>query len=466
MKTTRRWLMAPLLAALVAAGCATAPPPAAQPLPTLPAAFRGAEGAWTQAPPAEAQARGEWWKAFGDPALDALVEAANTRNTQIEIAAARLAQARAALRAADADRLPQIGVAAGAGRGTDITTGVVPHTLLNAGASLSYELDLFGRLAKGSDAAALDARQREALLQSTRLVVQADVARNWFALRALDVERELVRATVAAYQDTLRLTERRFAAGDVAELDVARVKSEAAANEAEALAIDRQRSGVEHALALLTGEPASSFRAPDAAAWTGAPPRVPAGVPSTVLARRPDVAAAQNALLAAQARLGVAQAAWFPDLTLTAGAGFASNELSDLFKWSARSWTVGALLSLPVFDGGRRAALLTSRGAEVDAATASYREQVLVAFKDVEDELAALQLLARQADVQASAVDAAARATTLSATRYRNGLVSQLELLDAQRSELRNRRQALQVRAAQYQATVALIRALGGGWSA
>jgi multidrug efflux system outer membrane protein len=194
-------------------------------------------------------------------------------------------------------------------------------------------------------------------------------------------------------------------------------------------------------------------------------PIVPPGVPSTVLTRRPDVAAAQSSMLAAQKRVGVAQAAWFPDLSLTATGGFASNELGDLFKWSARSWGVGALLSLPVFDGGRREAGVKNANAQWDAAAAGYREQVLVAFRDVEDQLSALRLLADQAGAQKQAVDAASRATVLSTSRYRNGYVSQLELLDARRSELANRRQALQVRAAQYQATVGLIRALGGGWS-
>lgn len=460
---TSRLALAPLVALMVLAGCATAPAPVPA-LPELPQAFAGTQGAWTTTPPAEAQPRGAWWKAFGDTQLDALVDRAEGGNTSVQVAAARLAQARAVLRATDADRSLQAGLGAGASREAQRGLGVAPATVLSAGASLAYELDLFGRLARTSDAAALDARAREALLQSTRLLVQAEVAQAYFALRALDDERTLVRDTVAAYRDTLQLTERRFAAGDVAELDVARVRSEVAATEADALALDRQRSRLEHGLALLLGEPASDFRV-EPAPWQAALPRVPAGVPSTVLARRPDVSAAQSSLLAAQARVGVAQAAWFPNLSLTAAGGFASSELSDLFRWSARAWSVGALLSLPILDGGRREAGVASARAELDVALAGYREQVLVAFKDVEDELASLRLLDEQALAQARAVEAAARATGLSETRWRNGLVSQLELLDARRSELRNRRQALQVRAAQYQSTVGLIRALGGGWA-
>jgi multidrug efflux system outer membrane protein len=338
--------------------------------------------------------------------------------------------------------------------------------LLSAGASVAWEADVFGRLAKASQAAALDAQASEALLQSTRLLVQADVARSYFALRALDDERALVRQTVDAYRDTLRLTERRYQAGDVAELDLARVQTEVASTQSQALALDRQRAEVEHALAVLLGELPSQFglKALGDAEWIGALPIVPPGVPSTVLTRRPDVAAAQSSMLAAQKRVGVAQAAWFPDLSLTANGGFASSELGDLFKWSARSWGIGALLSLPVFDGGRREAGVKGANAQWDAAAAGYREQVLVAFRDVEDQLSALRLLADQAGAQKQAVDAASRATVLSTSRYRNGYVSQLELLDARRSELANRRQALQVRAAQYQATVGLIRALGGSW--
>lgn len=455
--------LAPLIAALVLAGCATALPPADTALPVTPAAFSEGNGLWTTAAPAEAQARGQWWKAFGDAQLDALVERAEAGSTSIQAAAARLAQARAVLGATESTRSLQVGVGAGATREAQSGLGVAPNTVLNAGAQLSYELDLFGRLAKASDAAALDVRSREALLQSTRLLVQAQLAQSYFALRTLDAERTLVRGTVDAYRDTLRLTERRYQAGDVAELDLVRVRSEVAATEAQALALERERAQLEHAIALLVGEPASGFRIA-AADWAATPPQVPAGVPSTVLARRPDVSAAQSSLLAAQARVGVVQAAWFPQLALTASGGFASSELSELFRSSARAWGVGALLSLPLLDGGRREAGVANARAELDAALAGYREQVLVAFKDVEDELASLRLLAEQSAAQGQAVDAAARATTLSETRYRNGLVSQLELLDARRSELRNRREALQVRSAQYQATVRLIRALGGGW--
>lgn len=465
MKAFNRLL--PLAAALVLAGCATA-------LPTLPKAvdtppqfkeLRQNER-WTIAQPAEAHSRGTWWKAFNDPVLDELIERAGAGNTDIQQAAARLAQARALLRGAQADRAPQIGAGASADRGAGANTanGSTPATLLQAGLNLSYEVDLFGRLSRAQDAASLDAQSREALLQSTRLLVQAEVAQTYLALRATDTERALMQDTATAYTDTLRLTQRRFEAGDVAELDVIRIQTEQAATEAEVIALERTRAELEHALAVLLGEPASGFAlAPTATAR--ALPVIPPGVPATVLARRPDVAAAQASLLAAQARVGVAQAAWFPRVSLTGAAGFASPELGDLFQWSARSWGVGALLSLPLFDGGRREAGVQNAQAEFDAVAAQYRGQVLNALREVEDQLSSLRLLHEQSLAQGRAVSAAQRASAISETRYRNGLVSQLELLDARRNELLNRRQAQRVEAAQQQATVRLIRALGGGWA-
>ena len=423
---------------------------------------------WTVAPPAEAQPRGEWWLGFQDPALAELVQRAGSANASIQQAAGRLAEARSLLRSADAARSVQVDASAGVTRqaGAATTGSATPATLGTAGLNVSYELDLFGKLSQTSDAARLDADARAALLQSTRLMVQADVAQTYLQLRAAQTELQLVNESLAAYQDTLRLTQRRQQAGDVAELDVARVQTEVAATESEALALDRRRATLEHALAVLVGEAASSFslQSLDSPDWQAALPTIPSGVPSTVLTRRPDVAAAQSSLLAAQARVGVAQAAWFPDVSLTAAGGFASSSLSDVFKWSARAWGVGALLSLPIFDGGRREAGVKNASAQLDGATAQYRGQVLNALREVEDQLAALRLLAQQTEAQDRAVASATRATKLSDVRYRNGLVSQLDLLDARRSELRNRRQALDVRSTQYQSTVVLIRALGGGW--
>lgn len=455
-----------LVAAALLAGCATALPPVdPAAIAAAPAAFKERDGRWTVAAPAEWQPRGEWWKAFGDPILDGLVEKAGRGNASIQVAAARLEQARAIARITDADRAVQLGLQAGASRAGGAAGGATgpARSFGHAGAGFSYELDLFGRLSHASEAARLDAVAREGLLQSTRLLVQAQVAQTYLALRAIDEERAIVRGTLATYRDTLELTERRHAAGDVAELDVERARTEVASTESEALALDRRRSELEHALAVLVGDAASAFSLP-ADDWKTALPAIPAGIPGTVLARRPDVSAAQDGMLAAQQRVGAARAAWFPDVTLTATGGYASSELSDVFKWSARAWGVGALLALPVLDGGRREAGVRNASAQLDEAVARYREQVLGAFRDVEDQLSALRLLELEAEAQKRAVKSAARATDLSNARYQGGYVSQIELLDARRSELHSRRQALQVRSAQYQATVGLVRALGGGW--
>ncbi len=454
--------LAPLVMALVLAGCATSAVVDTSNVPAAPTAFKESAAA-VSANPTAPQVQGLWWKVFADPVLDGLIDKANGNNNSVQVAAGRLAQARALAGQVDANRFPQIGVGAGATRQRNSTTGNVAQTVVSAGANLSYEVDLFGKLSGASNAASLDAASREALLRSTQLLVQADVAQTYLSLRALDTERELVRGTLLAYQNTLRLTEVRFREGDVAELDVARVRSEAASTESEALALDQRRAVLEHALAVLVGEVASNF-AVAPTAWSTALPVIPAGVPSTVLTRRPDIAAAQNTMQAAQARVGVAKTAWFPTFSLTANGGYAAPDIKDLFKLSTQAWGVGALLSLPIFDGGRREAGVQGANADLSIALANYREQVLVAFRDVEDQLAALRLLADQSEAQSRSVDASSRATLLSGSRYRNGYVSQLELLDAQRSELRNRRQALQVKSAQYLATVGLIRALGGGW--
>lgn len=444
-----------LFAALLLAGCASVGSVDPAQLPQAPAAYKAASTTDATALTAA------WWQPFADPVLDDLVTRAMAANTTVQSAANRLAQARAVLGSAQSSRLPQVGASAGANRGA--LPGASAATQYSAGLNLAYELDLGGRLLHERNAAALDVQAREQLLADARLLVQANVARSYLALRALDAERDIVRDTVAAYGETLSLTEKRARAGDVADLDLARVQAELAANEAEALSLDRRRVELETALAVLLGEPASSFSlAPTT--WTTALPTVPAGLPSELLQRRPDLAAARSQLEAAQARVGVARAAWWPSLSLTAQGGGVSNEVSNLLKSGASTWGIGLLGALPIFDGGRREAGINAAKAQLDGSAIAFREQFLLALKDVEDQLGALSLLQAQGEASARAVSAAGQALKLSDTRYRNGFVSQLELLDARRSELANRRAALQVRSAQYQATVGLIRALGGGW--
>ncbi|RYF37067.1 MAG: efflux transporter outer membrane subunit, partial [Comamonadaceae bacterium] len=363
--------LVPLVAALLLAGCATSTAIDPARLPSAPAAFKEA-GPSSVLPlatvaPAASPSQGNWWTVFADPVLDQLIERAGSNNNSVQVAAGRLAQARAIARQTDANRAPLLDLGGGVSRGTDANAGNRPSTVVSVGANLSYEVDLFGKLAGASNAASLDAASREALLRSTRLLVQADVAQTYLNLRALDTERVLVKDTLQAYRNTLRLTEVRFREGDVAELDVARVRTEVASTESEALALDRRRAELEHALAVLVGAAASDF-AVAPVEWVTALPVIPAGVPSTVLVRRPDISAAQSSMQAAQARVGVAETAWFPSFSLTASGGYAAPELGDLFKLSTRAWGIGALLSLPIFDGGRREAGVQGANAELDIA--------------------------------------------------------------------------------------------------
>ncbi|WP_035051451.1 efflux transporter outer membrane subunit [Andreprevotia chitinilytica] len=467
MMPNKKYLITPLLAALVLAGCANVPVSEPHALPATPAAFKNLPRTAEAAAPAAAPAtQGQWWQIFADSRLDELMDRAMAHNTTVQAVAARLAQARAITRQTGSVRAPQVSIDASSGRqGGEYYKSIgQAGTLHQLRLDASYEVDLIGRLSKRTQAARLDEQAAQSLLANARLLVQADVAQTYFAIRAVDAERALMRETLAAYRDSLGLTERRYAAGDVAELDVARARTEVAANESLALALDRRRQELDTALAVLVGEVPSVMSLAEGS-WSDSLPAVPAGLPSAILTRRPDIAAAQASYEAAQKRVDVAKTAWFPSLTLTAAAGGASSELSELLKSSASLWGLNALLSLPLLDGGRREAGIQSAAAQQDEAAAYYREQVLQAFKDVEDQLAGLTLLEAQQKAQAEAVNASERAMVLSDSRYRNGMVSQLELLDSRRTMLANRRQALQVKAAQFQATVALVKALGGGWS-
>ncbi|WP_443750228.1 efflux transporter outer membrane subunit [Asticcacaulis solisilvae] len=456
------------LTALLLASCASAPVEKAA-LPNTPAAFKGAA---VEGPAAPVQQAGAWWLVFNDPVLNDLIGRSMGSNTDIATAEAHLTQARALLKAARSSFWPQAGVTYTAARGTDVLGTPLPQgKAANAHSldlDLSYEVDLFGRLAKASQAAKLDARSAEDLLHDTQLLVQSRVAQSYFALRALDEDRAIVAETLDAYRGSLKVTKSRFANGDVAELDVARLETEVSATEAEALALDQQRAELANALSVLVGEPATTFdvKAQTWASqpWAGAVPVIPAGIPSNVLKRRPDVLAAEASMTAAERRVGVARAAWFPSLTLTGNGGYASTDLDTLFDKGSQTWSLAGILTQAVFDGGRRNANIDYAKGGMEASFAGYRQSVLVAFSDVEDQLSDLSYLRQQEAAEGRAVDASNRALRQAQSLYRNGSSSQLEMLDAQRQQLAVRRQALRVRAAQYQSTVGLIRALGGGW--
>jgi len=436
--------------------------PAAAWAASLPQATRFSEAGPTAAPAAPSEAA--WWRVFGDPMLADLVSRGLRDGVSVQEATARLGQARAHLVAADAARLP---VASLAVSGSDQAGPLINAIggaggLAQASARLSWEADLFGRLSKSRAAARSDVRAGEALLRDARLLTAADIARTYASLRMADEEARLLGEARDSARDVVRITEGRRQSGLETDLAVARAAAELGEIEADALTVERRRRELLHGLAFLVGDPGLSL--PPSATALDAPPAIPPGIPSAVLARRPDVAAAQSALNAAQLRLGVARTAWLPSLTLTAGGGFASPQLADLVSSSVRSLGLDLIMALPPFDGGRRKSGIAAAQADLDLAAARYRRQVLTAFRDVDDQLSALRVLEQQAAVAGRTVEAADRALALSASRRGNGLASQLEVLDARRTDLRDRRAAAQLRGARYLATISLIQAMGGSW--
>lgn len=467
----------PLLFALLAvAGCSLAPtyePPAV----SMPATFKEAvaDPQWKTAEPAEALPRGEWWTAFGDPSLNEFEAQAAAANQDLQAGMARLLQARAQLQSARSEYFPQIGVGAGPmrERPSPASQGLAPDahteafTLWRAQGTVAYEPDLFGRISSNVDAAKASREQSEALFRSLQLAIQADVAQSYFTLRELDAMSAVYADTVKLREESTRLFQRRFDEGDISELELAQARTELAQARSEALGVARQRAVAEHGLAILLGKAPADFSLPPTPLQPIAL-RIPAGMPSVLLERRPDIAAAERAMAAANARIGAARAAYFPRLSLTGSFGFESADLSDLFKWSSRTFVAGPLvgtaLSLPLFDGGaRRAGVDLAKGAYAEQ-VANYRQTVLRAFREVEDDLAQLRLLQSQMEAQSDALGSARRSSDLSKTQYREGSVSYLNVMDADRSVLQQQRSSIQLEAERALATVDLIRALGGSW--
>lgn len=470
-----------LLATLLAA-CAVGPdykrpdvstPTAFKEAPTLAAGEQA--GTWKTAEPADDAHRGEWWKVFGDPVLDSLETQALAANQNLKAAAARVEEARAATRTARSQWFPQIGAGFGptreglssASQFQPQGTGPTNATLWRAQGTVSYEADLFGRVGRNVEASRADQAQSEALFRSVQLALQADVAQNYFELRQLDSDQDLYRRTVELREQALKLVQRRFNEGDISELDVSRAKNELATAQADAVGVARRRAASEHALAILLGKAPADFAFKETPIVPVAV-KVPPGLPSALLERRPDVSAAERAMAAANARIGLAKSAYFPKLDITGAFGYEASTLGNLFLWSSRTFLLGPFagtaLTLPLFDGGRRAAGVQQARAQYDEQVANYRQQVLVAFREVEDNLADLRLLDDQIRAQDAAVNASRRAATLSRTQYQEGEVAYLDVIDSERSVLQSQLQSNQLTGAQAVSTVNLIRALGGGW--
>ena len=471
--------VAPLLAALLLTACAA--PEFKQPQLDTPSAFKetqvvtAADGtSWKQGQNAERQPRGEWWLAFGDSALNELIAEATRNNANLAVAAARVKQSRAIAGIAEADRIPQIGVGVGAQRarasamslGLPAGADVAPQNSYNANLSASYEVDLFGRVSSNVAAARGDSAQVEANYRSVLLSLQADVAQTYFRLRATDAELATVEQTVHLREESVKVNQRRFDLGDIGEFDLSRAKTELSTTRAEAIGLQRRRATTEHALAVLLGKPAAAYSAGNSPLLDSALlPAIPTGLPSSLLERRPDIAAAQKAMEASNARIGVARAAMFPALDITANGGGAAGHFSDVFKWSSRSWVLGALLSMPLIDGGRNSNNVRRSEAALEESVAGYRQTVLSAFAEVEDNLAGLRILGGQTAQIDDALVSARRSADLAQKLYDAGRSSYLDLLDAQRNLAAVERNAVQLRGDRAVTTVALIRSLGGDWN-
>lgn len=422
-----------------------------------------------------------WWRMFNDPALDGLMEQAMKDNPSLDAARERVNSARAAAGIRDADLYPSIEVGVGPERQRQSpaaqepnlppgTTPVVkPYTLYNARGTISYELDLFGRNRNLARAAWFDADSEANNYRAARLSLQTEIAQTYYRLAALNAEEKILTRSVAARMESLKLTRNKYELGNVDALALSSQETDLAAVKVDAAGVAQNRAAAEHALAVLVGTSPSELKT-DIIVLKAKPPTVPAGMPSSLLERRPDIQRAVNSIAAANARIGVARTGYFPDISLSATGGFTSGELSDLFKWSNRSWMIGPLagtvLTQPIFEGGRIAATKAQSDANYAIAVADYRTSVLQAFREVEDQLSGLRYASEQASAAESGIQSATRALKVAQERYNVGYSSNLEYLDAQRSELAAQRSKVQVLGNQYVTTIQLVKALGGSWQA
>jgi outer membrane protein, multidrug efflux system len=443
-----------------------------KPETAAPASYRDLTSAISATEPNTLQS--DWWLVFNDPALNQLETTALAANQDLRAALARVEQARAIAGVARSSYLPSLAVNPSATRENNTRTidndlPVQRTTTYRLPLDLSWELDLFGRVRRLNETTRAELAASGATYDAARLSLTAEVASTYFTLRALDHERRVVTATISLRRDALQLVQARYNSGNAGDLDVARAETELATTEADAAALTLRRSSTQNALAVLLGEPAPQFTAPTATVANSddrisSLPAIPAGLPSELLTRRPDIAAAERTLAAANARIGLAKAAFFPALSLTGNFGYASADIDDLFKNDSKFWSIGPSLYLPLFQGGRNRANLARSRAVYEETLAAYRQRVLVAFREVQDGLTASQLLAQQADAQARAVASARRGSDLSQKRYDAGFVSYLEVVDAQRTALEVERANAQLIGQRWITHVALIKALGGGW--
>ena len=451
------------------AGCA-AGPDYVRPQLEAPAQFKEMQG-WRPAEPRDALPRGSWWTMFGDRELDALMARVDLSNQTLRAAEARFRQSRALADQARAALFPALSANASATRSKSPSLSNQPSFAVgavnnyNVALNTSWELDVWGRVRRSVEAGEASWQASAAELEAARLSAYAALAQNYFALRVADATRQVLQDTVAAYERTLELTRNRYAAGVVARVDVVQAEVQWKSAQAQLIDVGVERAQLEHAIALLVGEAPAAFsieRAPFAASM----PAIPVGLPSELLERRPDIAAAERNAAAANARIGVAQAAFFPTVTLSGAAGFRSIDSANLFTTPSRFWSLGAALAQAVFDGGLREAQKQQAIAVYDEDAATYRQTVLTAFQEVEDNLAALRILEEEAKVQEDAVRAARESVILTTNQYKAGTVSFLNVAVVQASQLNNERAAMVTLGRRLVAAVTLVKALGGGWRA
>src|SRR5262249_46121469 len=455
-----------VLAVVGAGACAPkrhyAPPPA----PIAPA-FKELEN-WKVPQPRDADVRGAWWELFSDPALATLEPRIDVSNQTLKIAEAQFAQARAAVRGARANRYPQIigapaltSVRPSGNRATAPAHDAFVDAVLPIDAT--YEADVWGRLRGIVEANRAAAQASAADLATARLSVQAELATDYFLLRGLDREQQILSSAVATFTQALDLTQNRFRGGLSSAFDVAQAETQLETTRAQAVDVGVQRAALEHAIALLVGESASTFQLASAP-LVAAPPDVPVGLPSDLLERRSDIAAAERRLASAFAEGGVTEAAFYPVITLSGAAGFESSSFGSLLAGASSFWSAGPAALINVLDFGRRRAANDQARASYDVATAEYRQTVLAAFREVEDQLAALRVLEEEAAIQDRAVAASQRSLTLATNRYRGGVASYLEVITAQGFALGNERTAVNLLTRRLTATVLLLKGLGGDW--
>ena len=452
-RASRRFAL--LAMTFAAAGCAIGPN-YERPQDATPPAYKEA-GDWLPAQPKDTAPKGKWWEVFNDPTLNQLEERVSVSNQNLKAAEARYTQARAAVQSARAGFFPTVSLDSSTtrARGTPNRYSIA----LDA----RWEIDVWGRIRRLVEAARAGEEASAADLENARLSLQAELATNYFQLRVTDTTIDLLEDSVKAFDASYKVTQNRYAAGVAGRADVVQAETQLRSTEAQAIDQRVTRAQLENAIAVLVGEAPSTFTLPRAPLKVHIP-EIPPGVPSTLLERRPDIAAAERNMAAANARIGVAEAAYFPALTLTGAIGFASNELHSLFSAPSRFWSLGVGLAGTVLDFGGRSAAVTSARAAYDEALANYRETVLEGFQEVETNLAGAHWLAEESKVQQEAARAARESVTLTVNQYKAGTVSYLNVVQVQATQLAEERTLVTLLGRRLAASVALVRALGGTW--